>query len=311
LVERTRDVVDSFSKRLGSLKAGLKKTSEALSGGLARILSSGEDKSTIVEDIEELLVGADVGVRTAGEIVEQVRSGRVPASAEAVRSAIKSEIVRILSAAEPRAAAPAAKPLVIMVVGVNGTGKTTTIAKLANLYRAGGKSVLLAAADTYRAAATEQLEVWAKRVGATVVKHKPGADAASVAFDACTAAKARGVDVVIVDTAGRLQTKKNLMEEVAKIGRVVGKVIEGAPHEILLVLDATTGQNAVSQASAFSGACGVTGIVIAKLDGTAKGGIVIAIAKELGIPIEYVGTGEAVDDLEPFSAAAFAEALLG
>ena len=199
----------------------------------------------------------------------------------------------------------------ILVVGVNGTGKTTTIAKLARRHQAEGRSVILAAADTYRAAAIEQLEIWAKRLGSDVVKHKPGADAASVAYDACSAAKARGADVVIIDTAGRLQTKTNLMEEVAKIGRVVGKVVEGAPHEVLLVLDATTGQNAISQAQAFSKACGVTGIVIAKLDGTAKGGIVVAIAKELRIPIDFIGTGETIDDLEPFDAAAFAEALLG
>jgi fused signal recognition particle receptor len=171
--------------------------------------------------------------------------------------------------------------------------------------------VLLAAADTYRAAAIEQLEVWAERVGAQVVKHKPGADAASVAFDACAAAKARGSDLVVIDTAGRLQTKKNLMDEVAKIARVVGKVVEGAPHEVLLVLDATTGQNAVSQARVFSEVCGVTGIVVAKVDGTAKGGIVVAIAKELGIPILFVGTGESLEDIETFDAAAFAEALLG
>ena len=304
-------VVDIFSKRFKSFKAGLKKTSEALTGGLTRILSSGGDKSKILEDIEELLVGADVGVRTAGEIVERVKSGQVPPDADAIRDSIKQEIVRILHSAEPCAAASESTPRVVMVVGVNGTGKTTTIAKLAHRYKSEGKSVLLAAADTYRAAAIEQLEVWAGRVGAAVVKHKLGADAASVAYDACTAAKARGTDVVIIDTAGRLQTKKNLMEEVSKIGRVVGKVVEGAPQEVLLVLDATTGQNAISQALAFSKACGVTGIVVAKLDGTAKGGIVVAIAKELGIPIDYIGTGESLEDLETFDAAAFAEALLG
>ncbi len=309
-------MVDLFSKKLQSFRASLKKTSEVLSGGLTRILSSGEDKSKLIDDVEELLVGADVGVRTASEIVERVKSGQVPASADAIRSAIREEIVRILSGAQPHAPKPGSpasevRPHVVMVVGVNGTGKTTTIAKLAYRHKSEGRSVIFAAADTYRAAAIEQLEVWAKRVGSSVVKHKPGADAASVAYDACTAAKARGTDVVIIDTAGRLQTKKNLMEEVAKIGRVIGKVVEGAPHEVLLVLDATTGQNAVSQAVAFSKACGVTGIVIAKLDGTAKGGIVVAIAKELGIPIDYVGTGESLENLEPFDAAAFAEALLG
>ena len=304
-------MADLFSRKIQSFRAGLKKTSEALSGGLARILGSGGDRSAALDEIEELLVGADVGVKTAGEIVERVRAGQVPADAEGLKAVIKQQIVGILSSAEPPATKSTTKPHVILVVGVNGTGKTTTIAKLARRHQAAGRSVILAAADTYRAAAIEQLEIWAKRLGSDVVKHKPGADAASVAYDACSAAKARGADVVIIDTAGRLQTKTNLMDEVAKIGRVVGKVVEGAPHEVLLVLDATTGQNAISQAQAFSKACGVTGIVIAKLDGTAKGGIVVAIAKELRIPIDFIGTGETIDDLEPFDAAAFAEALLG
>jgi fused signal recognition particle receptor len=304
-------VVDIFSKRLGSLKAGLKKTSEALSGGLARILSSGEDKSAIVEDIEELLVGADVGVRTAGEIVEQVRSGRVPASAEAVRSAIKSEIVRILSAAEPRAAVPAAKPLVIMVVGVNGTGKTTTIAKLAKRYKDEGKKVLIAAGDTYRAAAVEQLGVWARRAGVDLIESRMGQDPAAVAYDAVAGARSRGAEVLIIDTAGRLHTKSNLMEELVKVKRVVAKHDPGFPQEVLLVLDATTGQNAISQAKLFTEAVGVTGIALTKLDGTARGGIVIAIAKELGIPVKYIGVGEKLDDLADFDPVAFAEALLG
>jgi fused signal recognition particle receptor len=300
-----------FSKGLAGFKAGLKKSRDLISGGLGRILGSGADTAKILDDVEELLVGADVGVKTAGEIVESVRAAGAALDSDGLRGAIKDEVARILSAARPSGAGPRVKPHVVLVVGVNGTGKTTTIAKLAHRYRGEGKSVLLAAADTYRAAAIEQLEVWAKRVGSQVVKHKPGADAASVAYDACSAAKSRDTDVVIVDTAGRLQTKKNLMDEVAKIVRVVGKVVEGAPQEVLLVLDATTGQNAVSQARAFSQACGVTGIVIAKLDGTAKGGIVVAIAKEMGIPIEYVGIGESLEDLEPFDAAAFAEALLG
>jgi fused signal recognition particle receptor len=198
-----------------------------------------------------------------------------------------------------------------MMVGVNGTGKTTTIAKLAHRYGTQGKTVLLAAADTFRAAAIDQLEVWADRLDVNVVKHRPGADAASVAYDACEAAKARGVDVLIIDTAGRLQTKRNLMGEVSKIVRVVGKVVEGAPHEVLLVLDATTGQNALSQAGSFAEACGVTGIVMAKIDGTAKGGIVVAIAKEHDIPILYVGTGETPEDLAEFEPEPFVDALLG
>jgi fused signal recognition particle receptor len=300
-----------FSRKLQSLRAGLKKSRDVLSDGIARIVrGGGRDRAGILGEIEELLIGADIGVRTAAEIVEKVDSSRVPIREETVRDVIREEIIGILRVARTPIVNRTTKPHVIMVVGVNGTGKTTTIAKLAHKEKAEGRSVLLAASDTFRAAAIEQLEVWAQRVDADIVKHKPGADAASVAYDACSAAAARGTGTVIIDTAGRLQTKKNLMEEVAKIGRVTSKVVEGAPHEVLLVLDATTGQNAISQAKAFSEACGVTGIVIAKLDGTAKGGIVVAIAKELNIPIQFVGTGETVDALTAFDAGAFAEALL-
>lgn len=265
----------------------------------------------ILEGVEEILIAADIGVRTASEIVGKVESSGVSISEQSVRGVIREEIAAILSSAHMVLPERKAGPHVIMVVGVNGTGKTTTIAKLAYRDRLEGRGVLLAACDTFRAAAIEQLEIWAGRVGADVVRHKPGADAASVAYDACSAARSRGMDTVIIDTAGRLQTKRNLMEEVSKIGRVAGKVIEGAPHEVLLVLDATTGQNAISQAKAFTQACSVTGIVIAKLDGTAKGGIVVAIAKELGIPIQFVGTGESLEDLAPFDAQTFADALLG
>jgi fused signal recognition particle receptor len=299
-----------LSGKLDALKAGLAKSRNALSEGLARVVGKGRDRAAVLDEVGDLLVGADIGVRTAGEIVDRVRSSGGPIDSESVRQAIKDEIVKILSISPEVRTDRLARPHVILVVGVNGTGKTTTIAKLAHRYRSQGSKVLLAACDTFRAAAIEQLEIWAGRVGADLVKHRPGADAASVAYDACSAAKARGTDVVIIDTAGRLQTKRNLMEEVAKIGRVTRKVVEGAPHEVLLVLDATTGQNAISQARAFSEACEVTGMVIAKLDGTAKGGIVIAIAKELGIPIKYVGTGETVEDLAPFDPAAFAAALL-
>lgn len=299
-----------FSRKLRSLKAGLKKSRDVISGGIARIVGTGLERSGILHDIEELLVGADIGVKTAAEIVEKVDASGVSISAETVRSAIREEVVGILSSVPKPSIDRRDNPHVIMVVGVNGTGKTTTIAKLAYREKALGKEVLLAACDTFRAAAIEQLEIWSGRAGADVIKHKPGADAASVAYDACSAAVSRGMDTVIIDTAGRLQTKKNLMEELAKIGRVTAKVIEGAPHEVLLVLDATTGQNAISQAKAFSETCGVTGIVIAKLDGTAKGGIVVAIAKELSIPIQFVGTGETLEDLADFDSGAFADALL-
>jgi fused signal recognition particle receptor len=299
-----------FSAKLEGLKSRLKKSRNLLSDGLSRIIGGGKDRTRILEEIDELLVGADIGVRASAEIVEKVASSGVPITEDVVRQAIKDEIIGILSAGPSRPVDRVVRPHVVMVVGVNGTGKTTTIAKLAHLYRNEGSKVLLAAADTFRAAAIDQLEIWAGRVGADVVKHKPGADAASVAYDAVAAAKARGADVVIIDTAGRLQTKKNLMEEVSKIGRVTAKLVEGAPHEVLLVLDATTGQNAISQARAFSDKCGVTGIVIAKLDGTAKGGIVVSIAKEFQIPILYIGTGETAEDIEPFDVELFTEALL-
>jgi fused signal recognition particle receptor len=299
-----------LSRKLDALKAGLSKSRNAISEGLTRIIGRGRNKASVLEEVEELLIGADIGVRTADDIVKKVESAGGPLDSDTIKQAIRQEIVGILSVSPRANIDRTATPHVILVVGVNGTGKTTTIAKLAHRYSSEGGKVLLAASDTFRAAAIEQLEIWAGRVGADIVKHKPGADAASVAYDACAAAKARGTDVVIIDTAGRLQTKKNLMEELAKIGRVVGKVVEGAPHEVLLVLDATTGQNAISQARAFSEACEVTGIVIAKLDGTAKGGIVVAIAKEMGIPIQYVGTGESVDGLALFDPDDFATALL-
>ena len=299
-----------FSARLEGLKSRLKKSRNLLSDGLSRIVGGGRDRERILEEIDELLVGADIGVKAAAEIVEKVESSGVAITENLVKDAIRDEIVEILSSGPSGAVDRATKPHVIMVVGVNGTGKTTTIAKLAYRHKQEGSKVLLAAADTFRAAAIDQLEIWADRVGVEIVKHKLGADAASVAYDACAAAKARDVDMVIIDTAGRLQTKKNLMDEVSKIGRVTGKLIDGAPHEVLLVLDATTGQNAISQARAFSETCGVTGIVIAKLDGTAKGGIVVSIAKEFRIPIAYIGTGESQEDLEPFDPELFTAALL-
>ncbi len=299
-----------FSAKLEGLKSRLKKSRNLLSDGLSRIMGSGQDRERILEEIDELLVGADIGVKASAEIIEKVESSGVSITEELVKQAIRDEIIGILSSAPASTIDRETKPHVIMVVGVNGTGKTTTIAKLTYRYKQEGSKVLLAAADTFRAAAIDQLEIWADRAGVDIVKHKPGADAASVAYDACAAAQARNADIVIIDTAGRLQTKKNLMEEVSKIGRVTAKLIDGAPHEVLLVLDATTGQNAISQARAFSETCGVTGIVIAKLDGTAKGGIVVSIAKEFKIPIEYIGTGESFEDLEPFDPDLFTSALL-
>ncbi|MGQ9602692.1 MAG: signal recognition particle-docking protein FtsY [bacterium] len=302
-------VFDGFQKQFKSLIDGLKRSRQFVSEGMAKIFDE-KDSTAVMEGLEELLIQADVGAETAAVIVEEVASSVGKKDKELLKKAIEDSIVRMVESAEPKAISLVSKPYVIMVVGVNGSGKTTTIAKLAHLFKSQGKSVLLAACDTFRAAAIEQLEVWAKRVGVDVVKQKPGGDPAAVAFDALSAACARDIDVVIIDTAGRLQTKKNLMQELSKIARVTGRAIEGAPHQVLLVLDATTGQNALSQAKAFSESCGITGIIIAKLDGTAKGGIVVAVARQFKIPILYVGVGEKLEDLVSFDARAFSRALL-
>ncbi len=264
--------------------------------------------------LEEALLAADVGPATASELVEAVRveAGRRDAEeSDVVRRVLKAEIERRLSVAGPPVGAPRpGQPRVVLIVGVNGTGKTTTAAKLAARVAAAGGKPVLAAADTFRAAAIDQLEVWAERIGIPLVKHRPGADPAAVVFDACTTAKARGADVLFIDTAGRLHTKHNLMEELSKIRRIAGREIEGAPHEVLLVLDAVTGMNGLVQAREFLRAAGVTGLVLTKMDGTAKGGVVLAIVRELAIPVKFVGVGETVDDLLDFDPAGFASALI-
>lgn len=248
-----------------------------------------------------------MGVRTAERLVEELR-GR----SGDLRQGLRELLLELLRPAErPLQIPPGRRPFVVLVVGVNGSGKTTTLAKIAHLLRAEGHRVLVAAADTFRAAAIEQLEQLGRQVGYDLVRQAPGADPAAVAFDAARAARARGMDVLLVDTAGRLHTKFNLMEELKKVRRVLAREIEGAPHEVLLVLDATVGQNALAQARAFVGEVGVTGLAIAKLDGTAKGGAVIPIVQELGLPLRYVGVGEGLDDLQPFRAEQFVEALLG
>ena len=254
--------------------------------------------------IEEALLSADVGVGATARIMAAAQADR----AGSVRERVGREILRVLRDV-PAVPVIATKPRVVLVVGVNGTGKTTTVGKLASLFREGGESVLVCAADTFRAAAVEQLAVWAQRAGVDIVRAESGADPAAVTFDAASAAKARGRDVVIVDTAGRLHTRTNLMAELTKIKRVVGKAVEGAPHEVLLVLDATVGQNGLVQAREFLAASGATGIVLTKLDGTAKGGVAIAIAHELRIPIRYVGVGEGMDDLIPFDPPQYVDAL--
>jgi fused signal recognition particle receptor len=301
-----------------TLAAGLEKTRGGFMSRINALLGGGKalDES-VLADLEEVLFTADIGVRTATALLETVRA-KVKAKAlgdpAAVKAALRTEIARILSldgaaaGLAPFAPGPA-RPWVVMVVGVNGSGKTTTIGKLAAKLKGAGHSVLLGAGDTFRAAAGEQLEIWAERVGAPIVRGKDGADPASVCFDAVQQGVATGVDVVLCDTAGRLHTKAPLMEELKKVKRVIAKASPGAPHEVLLVLDSTSGQNAIQQARQFHEALGVTGLALTKLDGTAKGGVVIGISDELKLPVRWVGVGEAVPDLRAFDPAEFVEAL--
>ena len=320
---------------LERLKASVSKTKAALSESVENIFL-GERKidPALLKKLETALLSADLGVKPTREILDAVREKldrNALSDASQLKREIKSHIVRILTMNDGKAlgnaggiatgniaAAPTQNfasstngsgPRVIFIVGVNGAGKTTSIGKLANRLRQEGLSVVLCAADTFRAAAVEQLEIWAQRNGIDVIKQKSGADPAAVVFDAVTAAKARGADAVIVDTAGRLHTKSNLMAELEKMKRTAAKVIPGAPHDVLLVLDATTGQNGLAQAREFTSTVTVTGIILTKLDGTAKGGIVVAIARELGLPIRFVGTGEQINDLVPFDAETYANSL--
>ena len=302
------------------LKAGLAKTRESLFAKVSQLVSgkSSIDAETL-DQLEEILLSSDVGVGTTTAILESIKR-RVKAeayeSAEHLQTLLKDEIAKVLHVngkeeAGEMAEPPASKPWVVMVVGVNGVGKTTTIGKLAYNYSKAGYKVIIGAADTFRAAANEQLEIWAQRAGVDIIQQQHGADPASVAFDTLGSALARGADIVIIDTAGRLHTKTNLMDELKKIKRVMEKRLPGAPQEVLLVIDASTGQNALQQAKLFNEAVGLTGIVITKLDGTAKGGIVLAVSSELKIPVKYIGVGEQIDDLQPFRKREFVEALFG
>jgi len=271
------------------------------------------DESSL-EELETALIMSDIGVQTTNEIIEALRErARKQAieGGEELRDLLKQQLIKILSAPQGAAAAPQAPPKVTFLVGVNGTGKTTTSGKLASWYRAQDKSVLLCAADTFRAAAIEQLEIWASRSGVEMIKTRQGGDPAAVLYDAANAAKARNIAELIVDTAGRLHTKSGLMDELDKMRRTASKLIPGAPHEVLLVMDATTGQNGLQQARQFTQSAGATGIVLTKLDGTAKGGIAVAIARELNLPVRFVGVGEKMSDLLEFSPEAFVDALLG
>ena len=289
-------------------RKSVKKTKKSLSLELDSF--SGKITFDTLEELEEILILADVGVTTAGKICSRLgeRIKRRNIDSTELRENLCEIVTELMEPDEPLVTET--KPSVVLVVGVNGVGKTTSIGKLAYWLQGQGKKVLLGAADTFRAAAGEQLGVWAERVGCQMIKHAEGADPAAVVYDSITAAKARNVDVLICDTAGRLHTKKNLMEELAKIDRVLEREAPGCSRETLLVLDATTGQNGLNQAREFAAACGVTGIILTKLDGTAKGGVAIAIRDQLGLPIKFVGTGESIGDLTPFSAAEFAQALL-
>lgn len=286
----------------------LARTREALVGRLEGLLAGRRVDAEVLDELEALLFSADLGVATAESLLETVRAQR-GADADTVRAALRQALLEKLRRVEAPALELRHKPHVMLVLGVNGSGKTTTIGKLAARYRAAGKTVILGAGDTFRHAAIEQLEVWGERVGCEVVKGRPGSDPSAVAFDTVRAATARGADVALIDTAGRLQTKRELIEELRKIVRVIGRECPGAPHETLLVLDANTGQNAISQARVFTEAAGVTGLVLTKLDGTAKGGVLVGMADEFGIPVRAVGVGEGVEDLRDFSAQEFVEAL--
>ena len=292
------------------LKNGLSKTRKGFVEKIETIFKGKISEETL-EELEEILITSDVGVHATQEIVnflgERIKKGEAGDSSS-LREFLKKELVSILGSSVPVALSDE-KPFIILTVGVNGTGKTTTIGKLASRFSSQGYSVMLAASDTFRAAAIEQLEIWAKRAGAAIVKHQSGSDPAAVAFDAIESARHKNIDVVIIDTAGRLHTKSPLMEELKKVKRVVQKAMPQAPQEVLLVVDATTGQNALRQAQMFNEAVGVTGVALAKLDGTAKGGIVFAIKKELGIPVKLIGIGEGIDDLRDFDPKEFVDAL--
>jgi fused signal recognition particle receptor len=303
LFSRIRTGLAKTAKQIRDVLGAGEPVAEPQAGGAVAADSKAFES---LDAVEEALIAADVGLPATGRILDAVRADRHGS----IRERVSREMLRVLRDVPP-VTERAARPHVILVVGVNGTGKTTTVGKLANLLQSSGRSTLVCAADTFRAAAVEQLAIWAERAGVDLIRAQAGADPAAVTFDAVSAAKARGRDVVIVDTAGRLHTRANLMAELDKIRRVVAKVVDGAPHEVLLVLDATVGQNGLVQAREFMAASGANGIVLTKLDGTAKGGVAVAIAHELRLPIRYVGLGEAIDDLIPFDPAAYVDAIFG
>jgi fused signal recognition particle receptor len=305
--------VASEPNLLDKLKAGIQKTRSGLVDKLEDVLSGKKEiDADLLEELEYTLITADIGVKTTQEILERIRlqvDRKLTGDAHEIRNLIREQILEVLAASEMPIHTVTAPPAVVMLVGINGAGKTTTIGKLAHRFLGENRKVLLCAADTFRAAAIEQLEVWAERAGVKMIRQKTGADPSAVIFDGLQAAKAQGVDYVIVDTAGRLHTKDNLMAELEKMRRTCQRVIPGSPHEVWLVMDATTGQNGLEQARKFTDSAGVTGIVLTKLDGTAKGGVVVAIARELNLPIRYIGVGEKLEDLLPFEPEKFVASL--
>lgn len=305
--------VPTESNLLDKLKAGIQKTRSGLVDRIEDVLAGKKQiDAELLDELEYTLITADIGVRTVEDILERIRQQvdrKSSSDATEVKNLIREELLSVLRASETPIRIVSTPPAVVMLVGVNGSGKTTTIGKLAHRFLGEGRKVLLCAADTFRAAAIEQLEVWAQRAKVDMIRQKTGADPSAVVFDALQAAKARGVDYVIVDTAGRLHTKENLMAELEKMRRTCQRVVPGSPHEVWLVMDATTGQNGLEQARKFTESAGVTGIILTKLDGTAKGGVVVAIARELNLPIRFVGVGEKIDDLLPFEPETFVDSL--
>ena len=296
------------------LKQGLGKTSSKLSDGISGVFTKSKLSADTLEDLEDILIESDLGLDTAERIITELGKGRYQKGIDAadVRAVLKDEVTRVLNpVAKPLTVDPANKPHVILVVGVNGTGKTTTIGKIAAQLTREGKSVMMAAGDTFRAAAIDQLKIWGERTGSAVIARDVGSDASGLAYDAVERARAEGADVLLMDTAGRLQNKEGLMDELAKVIRVLRKVDPTAPHDVILVLDATTGQNALSQVEVFRERAGVTGLVMTKLDGTARGGILVAISAKHGLPVHAIGIGEGIDDLQPFDPAEFAQAISG
>lgn len=298
----------------GRLRSGLAKSASQLTGNISALFTRRKLDDEALEDLEDVLIRADLGVQAAGRITREIARTRYDKDVDEgeIREALAAEVAKTLEpVARPLEIDPAAKPHVVLVVGVNGTGKTTTIGKIAHHERAQGRKVVLCAGDTFRAAAIEQLKIWGERTGAEVVARAQGADAAGLAFDALKSAREQAADLLLIDTAGRLQNKANLMAELEKIVRVLKKQDETAPHSVLLVLDATTGQNAVNQVEVFQQVCNVTGLVMTKLDGTARGGVLVAVAERFGLPVHFIGVGEQAEDLKPFDARDFARALCG